>query len=267
MCELLTMSCRHPDRLTTSLSTLASHAQGECRNRDGWGMAFYQGSDVALYRDTVSADESLQLQWLESHGPDTTLAAGYIRHATQGAVCLANTGPFIRELHGRMHVFTHNGSMPNLAHSPLNRETRFQPVGETDSELAFCLLLERMARLEQNRDDAHSLQRRLESVAAMASELRSWGPATFCYADGEVLFAHADRRFQPVTQKIAAPALFQLVCPDQNSNALQRECGKDEQRMVLLASTPLSEEGWQPMAEGEVIAVCRGEIVARLNIT
>lgn len=38
MCELLTMSCRHPTRLTSLLTALGSHAQGKSRNRNGWGM-------------------------------------------------------------------------------------------------------------------------------------------------------------------------------------------------------------------------------------
>lgn len=58
MCELLTMSCRYPARLTSSLTALASHAKGDSRNRDGWGLAFYQGRDVALYRDTRRLSEN-----------------------------------------------------------------------------------------------------------------------------------------------------------------------------------------------------------------
>jgi len=63
MCELLAMSCRHPARLTSSLTALASHASGDSRNRDGWGLAFYQGHDVALYRDTSPADNCPLVPW------------------------------------------------------------------------------------------------------------------------------------------------------------------------------------------------------------
>ena len=72
MCELLAMSCRLPARLTSSLSALASHAMGDSRNRDGWGLAFYQGMDVALYRDTTPADASPLVLWLQANGTATT---------------------------------------------------------------------------------------------------------------------------------------------------------------------------------------------------
>jgi glutamine amidotransferase len=56
MWELLAMSCRHPARLPSSLTVFASRAGGDSRNRDGWGLAFHQGHNVGLYRDTTLAD-------------------------------------------------------------------------------------------------------------------------------------------------------------------------------------------------------------------
>jgi len=144
MCELLAMSCRHPARLTSSLTALASHAQGISRNRDGWGLAFYQDRDVALYRGMEAADTSSLVQWLEEYGPLTGLSLGYIRHATQGDIKLANTGPFIRELNGRIHCFAHNGNLTQLDDDSISAPRHFQPVGDSDSELAFCYLLARM---------------------------------------------------------------------------------------------------------------------------
>jgi glutamine amidotransferase len=270
MCELLAMSCLHPARLTTSLTALASHAQGASRRRDGWGAAYYQGHDVALYRDTKPADTSAQVRWLEENGPTTTLAISYIRHATQGEIALANTGPFVRELDGRMHVFAHNGNLKDLARYHPRMTGRFEPVGETDSEFAFCLLLDRIGQLEHAPRQWPPLQLRMEAVAAVAVELRTFGPASFLYADGDALFAHADRRLQPLTGQVAAPALYRLECPAENSSTLLRDCllpdSTTVQRMILLASVPLTDESWKPMPEGEVIAVRHGEIVAALPI-
>lgn len=220
MCELLAISCRHPARLTTSLTALASRTKGASRNRDGWGVAYYQGHDIALYRDTTPADSSPQVRWLEKNGPATTLAIGYIRHATQGDIALANTGPFARELDGRMHVFAHNGNLKNLAQSLSDQTGHFKPVGETDSEQAFCVLLNHIKQLEHAPKQLASLQLRMETVAAMAMALRSFGPASFVYADGDVLFAHADRRLQPLTGQVKAPALYRLDCPALGSPAL-----------------------------------------------
>jgi len=263
------MSCLHPARLTSSLTALTSHAKGDSRNRDGWGLAFYQELDVALYRDTTPADASPLVPWLEANGPATTLSIGYIRHATQGRIDLANTGPFLRELHGRIHVFAHNGNLKNLTQSSLDKGNSFHPVGGTDSELAFCLLLHRIRQLEHDGKMLPSLQSRLDIVSAMALALREFGPASFIYADGDVLFAYADRRFQVETGRVTAPALYTLECPAASGAGLVRNCylpdSLTKQRVILLASVPLTNEIWTPMPEGKLIAVRQGEIVATVQ--
>lgn len=270
MCELLAMSCRHPARLTSSLTALASHAKGLSRNRDGWGLAFYQGNDVALYRDTTPADDSALVHWLEANGPATTLSIGYIRHATQGPVDLANTGPFLRELGGRMHVFAHNGNLKFLAPASLVDGGHFQPVGETDSERAFCMLLERIRPLQHGSRQPSRIQSRLDIVAALAVQLRALGPASFFYADGDVLFVHADRRLQPVSGQVTAPALYRLACAAGDDAAVVSGRAVPHsaapQRVILLASVPLTDEAWMPMPQGELIAVRQGEIVAAVQL-
>ena len=54
MCELLAMSTLQAAHLTFSLETLARHSGISCSNRDGWGTAFYQGHDMALFREPIS---------------------------------------------------------------------------------------------------------------------------------------------------------------------------------------------------------------------
>jgi len=253
------------------LTALAAHGGGDSRNRDGWGLAFYQGRDVALYRDTTPAYSSPLVPWLEANGPASTLSIGYIRHATKGAINLANTGPFSRELNGRIHVFTHNGNLKSLAQSSFVRSEIFQPVGETDSEFAFCLLLDRIRQLPQVPGQLPSLRSRLDTVADMAIKLRELGPANFLYADGDVLFAHSDRRLQPLTRQVTAPALYRLECPAGDKSPLVSDGESLEtvtaQRVVLLASIPLTQEKWTPMPEGEVLAVRHGEVVESIQLS
>ena len=138
------MSSRRPAQLNFSLETLAAHSAGGSTTRDGWGDAFYQGNDAELYREPLAASDSPLVRFLQSHGPSTTLAISHIRHATRRVLGLSNTQPFSRELTGRAHVFAHNGDLAGIEHSENLEFDRYRPVGTTDSEHAFCALLERM---------------------------------------------------------------------------------------------------------------------------
>lgn len=264
MCELLAVSSRHATRLSLSLTALAAHSAAG--PRDGWGAAFYQGADAALYREAAPASASPLAQLLQSQGPDTPLAIAHIRHATHGAVTLANTQPFVRELAGRTHVFAHNGHLPGIADAPRFAPDRFRPVGQTDSEQAFCALLQRLLPLWQDPAAPPTPQARLAAVAAFAADLRPFGPANFLYADGEVLFAHSDRRLQ-ADGRIAPPGLHLLArrCRHDRQDLQARgvRVGGGFQEVLLLASVPLSDEAWQPLAEGETVAAAGGRLLAR----
>jgi predicted glutamine amidotransferase len=82
----------------------------------------------------------------------------HIRKATQGRVALENTHPFVRELWGRYWVFAHNGDLKDFAP---RLHGAFRPVGDTDSERAFCWLMQELAKAHagvptRRRADAHA---------------------------------------------------------------------------------------------------------------
>jgi glutamine amidotransferase len=252
-------------RLTTSLRTLASRAGPAGSSRDGWGLALYQGADVALVREPVAAADSALVRYLEAQGPASPLAVAHIRHATRGEPALANTQPFARELRGRMHVFAHNGDLPGIFQAEAFKPTGCGLVGQTDSEHAFCALLSRLGALRTA--PAPSLEDRVAVLARFAAQLRELGPANFVYADGDALFAHGHRRIQP-SGRIEPPGLWWL----------QRECPvgarpvdaaadapplREARSVLLVASIPLSDEPWQPLAEGELLVARAGRRVAR----
>ncbi len=264
MCELVAMSCVLADRLDFSLRTLASRGGAAGNTHDGWGVAYYQGNDVALFREASSANESELVRHLESRGPRSRVAIAHIRRATRGAVCLANTQPFVRELGGRMHVFAHNGDLPDISRSERFQLGAFRPVGQTDSEWAFCAL---MARLQLLSDSEGPVRRqKIERMfRSFAADLRALGPANFLYSDGEELIAHAHRRIQVSTHRIEPPGLWMLrrQCPEPSplsSSDASPDFEVDRQAVVLVASVPLTDEAWQPMAEGELIVIRDGQV-------
>ncbi len=264
MCELLAMSSLQPAQLTFSLETLAGHGSPAGRTRDGWGAAFYQGNDVALFREPAAAGDSALVRFLETNGPQTTLAISHIRRATRGAVTLANTQPFQRVWAGCAHVFAHNGDMPGIERWAQLASARICPVGTTDSEHAFCMLLERIGALWESPETTPSVTQRLEVVVQFAAELRERGPANFLYADGETLFAHGDRRIQ-ADGRIAPPGLYVLSrqCTHAGDTVSGHgvQIGAGFQEVTLVASVPLTGEDWRPLARGEVLAISSGKVL------
>ncbi len=267
MCELFAISSQRMTRLTFSLETLAAHGAGTGRYRDGWGTAFYQGNDVALYREPTAAGDSALVRFLETQAPETTLAISHIRHATVGKITLANTQPFARQLAGHMHVFAHNGHMPDIKGPESTASARHRPIGDTDSERAFCSLLERMEFLWGSVPGLPSLGSRFEVVARFAAELRALGPANFIYADGDTLFAHGDRRLHPGTGIVSPPGLFINTCecedPDMPLVANGVTVAPGFQAISMFASVPLGGGTWYPLAEGEVVSVSAGKVTRR----
>jgi len=262
MCELFAMSSRVPATLGFSLERLARHGGAEGPHRDGWGLAFYEGRDCLLLREPRPASESPLMQFMERQGLRTKLGLCHIRLATFGVLALRNTQPFARELGGRMHVFAHNGDMPSLAHLTSERPARFAPVGDSDSERAFCGLMTALAPIwDDALEEMPALSTRLAVIAAYARELRALGSANFIYSDSDALFVHADRRTQP-DGRLRAPGLYLLQRYCWRSAPELEDAGVNltsiRQDVALVASVPLTDERWEPLGEGDLIALRDG---------
>lgn len=266
MCELFGVSTSEPVRLYCSLDAFAKHGGGSHANRSGWGVAYYQDNDVLLIREALPAAHSPWIGFLESHGLTSNCTICHVRYATMGAPSIVNTHPFRRELGGHMHIFAHNGGLPSVAEELPFESEQFRPVGQTDSEYAFCILLQRLTPLWQSSGSkVPALADRLDGVARTAADLRRLGTANFLYADGDVLFAHADRRRFDVDGEFGEPRPPGLCIGDTRDlvKGMEIRWPVAATSGILVASVPLTPEGWRPLEEGTVIALRDGEEVAR----
>lgn len=264
MCELLAMSARFPTTIQLSMTELAAHGGGTGPHRDGWGVGFVQGGDAFLLREPEAASQSHWLSFLQGHSLRSELVLAHIRRATRGERLLRNSQPFARELGGRMHLFAHNGMLAGIDEDPRFATRRFRRVGDTDSEQAFCALLERLAARWEG--GSPPLEDRLAEVAAFARDLRALGPANFVYSDSDAIFAHAHRRTQD-DGTIRPPGLHLLCrrCAPADDGVQLAGISSAEgmlQDVALVASVPLSGEHWEPLAEGSVVALRQGRVAA-----
>lgn len=262
MCELFGMASRYPAVVRYSLEEFSRHGGLAGPHKDGWGVAYYVDGDVRLLKETEPASDSACVRFIQEHPFASRIVVSHIRKATQGRPALANCQPFARELGGAMHVFAHNGDLDRAALRDGMPLACHRPVGETDSEQAFCALLARLQPLWAQ--GMPPFAQRLAAVAGFARELRELGPANFLYSDGDALFAHGHRRTQP-GGGIAPPGLHLLTrrCAQPGGSfeaaGLAIASSPAEQRVALFASVALTAEpGWRALAEGEIVAVRDG---------
>ena len=135
MCQLLGMNCNVPTDIVFSFTGFATRGGRTGDHNDGWGIAFFEGSGVRHFVDYQSAVASPIAELIRRCPIKSKNVIAHIRKATQGRVVLENCHPFVRELWGRYWVFAHNGDLKNFAPAI---DGPFRPVGNTDSERAFC---------------------------------------------------------------------------------------------------------------------------------
>ena len=141
MCQLLGMNCNTPTDIVFSFEGFRHRAGLTDSHSDGFGIAFFEGKGVRVFRDNKPGHCSPIADCVKQYNIKSLNVIAHIRKATQGDVNIENTHPFMREIWGENWVFAHNGNLVNL---PVTETIFYQPIGTTDSETAFCYLLEQL---------------------------------------------------------------------------------------------------------------------------
>jgi predicted glutamine amidotransferase len=100
-------------------------------------------------------------------------------------VALENTHPFVRELWGRYWVLAHNGDLKGFAP---RLHGAFRPVGDTDSERAFCWLMQELAKAHAGVPSVAELSRTLRELLPQPA---AHGNFNLLLSNGQALWAHA----------------------------------------------------------------------------
>lgn len=262
MCELFAMSSARPTVVEYTLDRFAAEGGERHRNRDGWGIVFAEDRDAHVYREPEpAADSALARMVIERDLPTRHLMA-HVRRASRGHPHIANTHPFSRVIGGRAQHFAHNGTLHGI--DDLAPELRPDCVGDTDSELAFLILLREMESCAT--DDRAAFDR----FAAFCARMSALGSANFLYFDGRTLFAHAHRRVWETPEGLTPPRppglhIRHFAAEPERKSWSSRGARIDRlhSETVLLASVPLNDEGWEPLAEGEALALREGRVLFR----
>ncbi len=256
MCQLLGMNCATPTDVTFSFSGFAARGGGTDHHGDGWGIAFFEDKACRLFIDHESAATSPIAQLVKSYPIQSRNVIAHIRKATQGDIALENCHPFLRELWGRHWIFAHNGNLEGF--SP-RLEGWYQPVGNTDSELSFCALLEGLKARFGNTPP--SMEALFEALAELAIPISQYGTFNFLLSNGQALFAFATTRLQYVVREWPFQKAH-LVDTDMEIDFSQYATPGD--RVAVIATEPLTDdETWTALESGELICFQDGQPVMR----
>ena len=189
MCQLLAMNCNVPTDIVFSFTGFVHRGGHTDTHHDGWGIAFFEGAGVRHFVDHQAAIASPIAELIKQYPIKSTNVIAHIRKATQGQVALENCHPFVRELWGKYWVFAHNGDLKAFA--PV-LDGAFRPVGTTDSELAFCYVMQELRR--RFGDHAPALPALRVALAELSTEIAAFGTFNMTLSDGAALYVHCSTK-------------------------------------------------------------------------
>ena len=251
MCQLLGMNCNTPTDICFSFEGFRRRGGHTDVHRDGWGIAFFEGAGCRLFVDTAPSSASAVAELVRHYPIRSTHVIAHIRKATQGVVALENTHPFMRELWGRYWIFAHNGNLQDFAPA---LDGCYQPVGNTDSERAFCHILHALrARFPGG------MPGRLDLFAALgelSGEIARHGQFNFLMSNGDCLFAHCSNHLCYVVRQAPFPVAH---LKDQDVTVDFNEVTTPDDRVAVIATTPLTDnEAWTAFTPGTLMMFVEG---------
>ena len=244
MCQLLGMNCNTPTDVTFSFAGFAQRGGRTDHHADGWGIAFFEGRGVRLFVEPGAAAESPVAELIRRYPIKSRHVISHIRKATVGEVMLQNCHPFVRELWGRYWVFAHNGDLKDYAP---RLHGHFRPVGDTDSEQAFCWLMQELAKAHASVPPVDELTRTLRELVPRVA---AHGTFNFLLSNGEALWAHASTKLCYIVRQHTF-ASARLADEDLSVNFAEHTTPDD--RVAVVATTPLTrDEQWTHFEPGEL---------------
>ena len=256
MCELLALSANTPTDMKFSFRGLARRGGATGEHRDGWGLASFDPGDAGLhmYREQSAAAFSPVAAQLADLDLKSLYSIAHIRKATQGVVALENCHPFHRQWRGQDWVFAHNGDIKTA----IPAGEPYQPIGNTDSEAAFCWFLNVLNEQAPDSADGHGLFPLLNDCSAW---LASHGIFNCLLSNGEWLYAYCGTKLHTITRR----APFTTATLSDDDVTVDFSQVTTPQDVVTIVSTePLTlNEEWRSLEVGEALLLQRGEVTQR----
>lgn len=256
MCQLFALTSPQPISPDFSLRGFFQRGGNTGEHADGWGLALFHSGETKIHTHVTAAHSCSTAREILHAKPRATTVLAHIRKATAGAISTVNTHPFMRELWGESWLFAHNGDLKEF-YPELNG--CFQPLGQTDSERAFCLLC---TELEARFPSKPAVNELAEFLQERSAEIAKFGTFNFLLSNGNLLFAHCSTELYWTCRK---PPFGKIQLVDVDFSIDLAEINRAEEQMFVIATKPLTRgEPWSPMGRGELRVFQNGDMIIGL---
>jgi glutamine amidotransferase len=249
------MNCNVPTDIVFSFTGFATRGGRTDAHKDGWGIAFFEGAGVRHFVDYEAAIASPIAELIKRYPIKSKNVIAHIRKATHGHIALENCHPFVRELWGRYWVFAHNGDLKDFTPT---LDGAFRPVGTTDSEWAFCYLLQQLRR--RFGDSAPSLPALTAALRELTTEIAAYGTFNMMLSDGRGLFTHCSTKLFYIVRQYP---FSEARLSDEDMRVDFSQVTTPNDRVAIIVTEPLTaNETWTAFQPGELKIFVDGQPIA-----
>ena len=256
MCELFGASFNKQAGIQFAFTNFRERGRA---NPDGWGLAWYPDDKSSqIIKEAKPAAESPMSKFLTTQNTlKSKIFISHVRIATGTPHVHSNTHPFGRIYNRRDFVFAHNGSLSGFENLELSG---YYPLGDTDSEYAFCFLLGFIREAQIKTWSPN----RFEILKRKLQKINEHGKFNCIFSDGEYLFCyHTNSERAPTLRYVRREFPFNNIRYKDSEQEILLEDLKDESHKGYIISTKVLSEGedWRDFEAGQLMVFKKGEIV------
>ena len=252
MCELLGMNANVPTDICFSFAGLMRRGGATGPHRDGWGITLYEGKGCRTFHDPKPSAHSEIARFIREYPIKSRIVICHIRRANRGRIALENTHPFTRELWGRSWSFAHNGQLRGIKKWP---NAHFRPIGTTDSEYAFCWLMD---QLRERWPDAPPPRALYLCLAELCGTLAEHGVFNVLLSDSKCLYCFCSTNLVWLTRR--APFQAATLIDEDLTVDFRKETTPHDIVTVIATRALTRDERWVSVARRKFVAFQGGEL-------
>ena len=178
----------------------------------------------------------------------------HIRRGNRGKVSLENTHPFKRVIWKEYWCFAHNGEYKGIKKRKL---LKFFPVGTTDSEYAFCWLLDKIILKYEIKP--RSLKGMFKYIEELCYELSKMGISNLLFSDSKHLYAFCSTNLYWITRKSPFKKAHLI---DEELSIDFKEVTTKTDIVTIIATQPLTKyEKWNKISKNTFLIFKDGNII------